>query len=304
MKKLLIVVLVIAMAFSLAACGKSEAAKVMDNMIADIGEVTLESEEAIVAAEQMYNALTAEQKSELDNYALLLNARMTLDKLIEESIPNKEEMLSMAQEMDDYAAAMSENKLRSEEKYIGNVFLITGIISNIERESVDIGDFTVTLPVEDIIKLSSGQQVTVVGIIDSLEEITTKDTAFGTTFTQTNYHGTITHGYFVTDRFELSGALTFYYVSLRKLDGSVDMRTGQEDAWLLGLDSTPDDDYITVKYHMEDEIPVEHVFGKDIKSVNFGGQELTHKTKITVSAKVFLHNDSYTLEDAELVSVD
>ena len=54
MKKILLWVLAGAMMLSLAACGKSEAAKAVDDQIAAIGEVTLESETAIIEAEALW----------------------------------------------------------------------------------------------------------------------------------------------------------------------------------------------------------------------------------------------------------
>ena len=59
MKKILLWVLAGAMMLSLAACGKSEAAKAVDDQIAAIGEVTLESETAISEAEAAVDALAA-----------------------------------------------------------------------------------------------------------------------------------------------------------------------------------------------------------------------------------------------------
>lgn len=87
MKKIIALFLVFMLCLSLLGCGKSDAAKAVDQMIADLGSITLESEEAIIAAETTYSALTEEQKDELDNYALLVSARITLDKLKTENTP-------------------------------------------------------------------------------------------------------------------------------------------------------------------------------------------------------------------------
>ena len=50
-KKLLVYLLAAVMTLSLTACGKSEAAKAVDDQITGIGTVTLDSEAAISAAE-------------------------------------------------------------------------------------------------------------------------------------------------------------------------------------------------------------------------------------------------------------
>lgn len=84
MKKILSLLLVLVLVLGLCACGKSEAAQAVDDMIAAIGTVTLESEVKIAAAESAWAALTDEQKEELENYALLTAARASLDTLIAE----------------------------------------------------------------------------------------------------------------------------------------------------------------------------------------------------------------------------
>ena len=82
MKKALCLLLALVLCLSLCAC-KSEAATQVDDMILAIGTVTLDSESNVKAVEAAYNALTQEQKDELENYALLVAARTTLDDLLE-----------------------------------------------------------------------------------------------------------------------------------------------------------------------------------------------------------------------------
>ena len=66
-KKILLWALAVSLMLSLAACGKSEAAKAVDDQIAAIGEVTLESEAAISEAEAAVDALSEEDRKQLDN---------------------------------------------------------------------------------------------------------------------------------------------------------------------------------------------------------------------------------------------
>lgn len=80
-KRLAALVLTLAMALSLTACGKSEEAKAAEALIDAIGEVTLESEEAISAAEDAYAALTEEDQKAVDP-AKLESARGTYDQLV------------------------------------------------------------------------------------------------------------------------------------------------------------------------------------------------------------------------------
>lgn len=62
MKRLLSLTLTLVMVFSLSACGKSEAAKGVDDQINAIGEVTLDSESKITEAESALAALSQEDR--------------------------------------------------------------------------------------------------------------------------------------------------------------------------------------------------------------------------------------------------
>ena len=84
MKKLLILTLAAALSLSLAACGskQSEAAKAADDLISEIGEVTLDSESAILAAEQAVSALSSEDQDQLKKEKDLTDARTAYDELV------------------------------------------------------------------------------------------------------------------------------------------------------------------------------------------------------------------------------
>lgn len=81
MRKALSLLLALIMCLSLCACGKSEAVKNVETLIDAIGEVSLDSESAIVAAENAYNSLTEEEKATVTNADVLSVARITLDDL-------------------------------------------------------------------------------------------------------------------------------------------------------------------------------------------------------------------------------
>lgn len=67
------------MCLSLCACGKSEAVKNAESLIDAIGEVTVDSEAAVAAAEEAYNALTEKEKAKVENTSTLEAARDALD---------------------------------------------------------------------------------------------------------------------------------------------------------------------------------------------------------------------------------
>ena len=78
MKKILAIVLCLVMALALTAC-KSSAAKSTEALIDAIGEVTAESEAAVKAAEEAFKALGEKDRSQVENYTALEEARSTLE---------------------------------------------------------------------------------------------------------------------------------------------------------------------------------------------------------------------------------
>lgn len=77
MKTLLSLMLVLIIAFSLCACGKTDPVKKTEALIAAIGAVTSGSGEAIALAEDAYNALTSEEKSLVKNADALSDAKLS-----------------------------------------------------------------------------------------------------------------------------------------------------------------------------------------------------------------------------------
>jgi len=82
MKKWLVSVLALALTLSLAACGKSDAAKAVDDQITALGTVTLDSGAAITAAEQALAALEEKDAKQVENAAALTAARETYERLV------------------------------------------------------------------------------------------------------------------------------------------------------------------------------------------------------------------------------
>ncbi len=66
MKRLTALLLAVSLAVSLAGCGVSREAQEVTKLIEAIGDVTLDSEPAIIAAEEAYAALSDEQKAEVE----------------------------------------------------------------------------------------------------------------------------------------------------------------------------------------------------------------------------------------------
>lgn len=81
MKKVISLVLAIAMCLLLCACGKSEAVLKVEELISAIGEVSLESKSAIESAQEAFNALTEEEKAEVENYSVLVESHDAFKQL-------------------------------------------------------------------------------------------------------------------------------------------------------------------------------------------------------------------------------
>lgn len=82
MKRLISMVLVVVLCLSLCACGKSEATTAYENLVAEIGTVSLASEDAIAAAESAYRALSAEDKESVaESNDILVTKRAEFDAL-------------------------------------------------------------------------------------------------------------------------------------------------------------------------------------------------------------------------------
>ena len=77
--------IIIIICLSLSACGKSEAVKQTEELINAIGEVSLESEDAIKKAETAYDALSEKDKEKVENSSTLADAREALDILINQN---------------------------------------------------------------------------------------------------------------------------------------------------------------------------------------------------------------------------
>ncbi len=91
MRKTISIVLIILLMLSLAACGKSKAAQAADELIAAIGEVTLDSGDAITEAEKAVDSLESKDREALENEALLIAAREEYNQLVAEEEQRKEE---------------------------------------------------------------------------------------------------------------------------------------------------------------------------------------------------------------------
>lgn len=80
MKKAVIFIVSIVLCVSLCVCGKSEAVKSAEDAISAIGEVSVDSGDAIANAEKLYGILTDTEKEKVENRLTLVEAREQFEK--------------------------------------------------------------------------------------------------------------------------------------------------------------------------------------------------------------------------------
>ncbi|MBR6506093.1 MAG: hypothetical protein IKT37_00635 [Clostridia bacterium] len=131
MKKFSIALVVLVLVLSLSACLKSADAQNAEALIVAIGDVTLESESSIVAAENAVNALNNFEKAQVENLATLHNARQLYDDLVAKNKAEEERIATVKE-----AAA----KIDAAIKAIGTVTLESGAKISAARNAYDAAD--------------------------------------------------------------------------------------------------------------------------------------------------------------------
>lgn len=98
-----------------------------------------------------------------------------------DSTPTKEELLESATNVTigTIGKEIRDNKLKAEQTYVGNSFIIGGFVRRVESDHCilsmqnDAGDFGTTirayLPTDSLVELKRGEWINIVGVIDSLE---------------------------------------------------------------------------------------------------------------------------------------
>lgn len=112
MKRAVWILIIAGMCLSLCACSKSEAATKVDNMISEIGEVTLESGAKITAAEEAANELKESEYKQLEQISALKEARKIYDQLMEEKRieENKTEIAELESAIDSIGTVTLEQE--------------------------------------------------------------------------------------------------------------------------------------------------------------------------------------------------
>ena len=82
-KRIIAALLALVLCLSLCACGgKSDAVIAVETAIENLGEITVDSDAAITQVEEMYNALSEEEKAQVENAPRLTMARKDFNTLV------------------------------------------------------------------------------------------------------------------------------------------------------------------------------------------------------------------------------
>lgn len=100
MKRIIALVLLLAVFLSMSGC-KGSKVQLVEELIFQIGEVTVDSEPAIVKAEVAYNSLSEKDKAKVDNYDILVAARNSIE-VVEINIDNVDDYFKVEETVDDF----------------------------------------------------------------------------------------------------------------------------------------------------------------------------------------------------------
>ncbi len=116
---------------------------------------------------------------------------------------SKEELLKSAEEVSASRLhdELGENIVKVKEQYVGKSYKVTGRVSYITEDYVDLGSLggaRVYLSNDELAKLEQGTYITVVGKFDGIE----------TDEVRNDIYITMKNAYFVTDEFEIEGKIS------------------------------------------------------------------------------------------------
>lgn len=161
MKNLVLLILAAILCFTFTSCGKSEAALACEKAIWKIGEVTFESEEAIVAAEEAYNALTEKEQKQIEESATILVESRTAY----ETAVKLNDVVVLIDKIGDEIKISSESKIIAAEKAYDS-------LSDEEKEQIKESGEKLALLREEYEKVVSSTVQEVIDSIDSIGEVT------------------------------------------------------------------------------------------------------------------------------------
>ena len=166
MKRIFAVLLTLVMCLALCACGKRSGFRQAEKMISGLGEITLESGEALDSIEDILKTLSPEELKELSNYREYKRARRDYDKLAEEDRLSKERQAQI-DNAEALIAEIGEVTSESDEKIRAARSAYDALTP---EQQAQIKDYSVLTAAEEALPLAHAEAL--VSKFDSIGEIT------------------------------------------------------------------------------------------------------------------------------------
>ena len=152
-------VAVVAILLAVLMPGFSKVSRVED-AIAAIGQVTLESGEAIAAAEQSYSELNESQKSKVENYSLLPEARSAYECLVaKDAIDAIGDVSLDSEEAIEKAEQLFNALSKEQQKKVGNSRVLTAARKEFERMTAAVEKAVKAIDAIGTVTLNSGDKI-------------------------------------------------------------------------------------------------------------------------------------------------
>lgn len=201
--------------------------------------------------------------------SLLINCKISKDKMID---------MAKELEMQEFNKEVIENIERAKDKYIKNIYEITGFVTDISDNTIVVEEnnskMVVCIKKEDIKKIDKNQKITLVG---KIEDIKVEEKS-GDKYKITKAVATMKNAYITKDTFEISGTVVIpekeHYIwdSVSKKSTTISMK---EEDWYCNVDG---------KYNLT-EFAETKKFADEGESI-IAGATLNNKQIIIFSGKI------------------
>lgn len=220
---------------------------------------------------------------------------------------SKKDMLDIAKELtfQDINEEMENNQTRAKEKYIGNVYLITGYIKEFNDNKIILKDtgnseIVVTLSKEEIINLDNGQKVMIVGKFNDFKSNKETKQLGGGSYTEETYTLYMKNAYIEKDNFTITGTISIpelQYYLYSHITGKQTLEKHTIDEWYCSVDGIDITDFAETKKFTTNENEKSTISNVSVKD----GDTVTIKGKIIKEVhKRGTEEFSYKIKDLEI----
>jgi uncharacterized protein YdeI (BOF family) len=288
MKKAIAILLAAVLALSLAACG------------GDNGNTPTTTQGTTPTTTTSENTTTSTSQEETSTETTPIITDMS-----------KDDMLAIADEVNltDIETDLSDNRARAEATYIGNTYIASGFVLEIESDYCEIISsynyitfrLRAYIPKDDLIEISPDNKITIVGTIDKFD--VEQSTVNGTT--HDNEYVEMQNAYYVGDIHEITGNVyvmnSFISIPNGNKSGSID------DLYFYIADEN------SIRYKLPDNAISNFERGRDGTSatvlgvnINFnnGTASLSSTDTITVSGQVRYNSKNWNSNGEKFISFD